>query len=134
MSAPRFMSPQHVDAMNEILEDSTPVQDACSGLARCYTLAYELQAGPDGHPVYWSMVFDPDRGVVMGLDRLESADMVIRGSWVEAVRAARAQRRGEEHDPGFEVVGDPAFFTTVSEAYERAQRVASLEVTFPSRS
>lgn len=131
MSKPQFMSPTHVHAMNELLGEASSVHAACKELERHYSLCYELRDGPEGRPVYWSMIFDPDTGVRMGLDKLERADITFVGDWVQAIRASAAQRRGEQHDPGMEIQGDPSVTETVSAVFAAAKQVASIDVTFP---
>lgn len=131
MSKPLFMSPAHVDAMNELLGEASSVHAACKELERRYSLSYELRDGPEGRPVYWSMIFDPDIGVRMGLDKLERADVTFVGDWAQMIRASAAQRRGEQRDPGVEIHGDPSVMETVGAVFATAQQVATIDVTFP---
>lgn len=131
MSKPEFMSPAHVHAMNELLVDAPSVHAACKELDRRYALCYELGDGPEGRPVYWSMTFDPDTGVRMGLDKPERADLTFVGDWAQMIRASVAQRRGEQHDPGMDVRGDPSVMESVGAVFAAAQQVATIDVTFP---
>lgn len=77
MSRPVFMSVDHVERMNAILRDEPSVRAACRDLDRSYAFCYELNGGPEGRQVYWSMVFDPSQGVRMGLDKPERADLTF---------------------------------------------------------
>lgn len=131
MSKPEFMSRDHVDEMNEILMSAPEVLAASRGLERRYALCYELSDGPAGEGVCWSMVFSPRTGVRMGLDRPQRPDLVIRSDWAETIRSAMAQRRGDSYEPAVELEGDPEVMEKVGPAYAAAQRVASIDVTFP---
>ena len=131
MSRPVFMSADHVDQMNVILQDASSVHAVCRDLDRRYTVCYELHDGPQGQQVHWSMVFDPALGVRMGLDRLEHADLTLVGDWVDAIRAAEAQRRGEQHDAGMEMRGNTKVLETVGAAHVAAQQVAVVDIVFP---
>lgn len=131
MSRPVFMSADHVERMNAILRDEPSVRAVCRDLDRRYALCYELNDGPEGRPVYWSVVFDPRQGVRMGLDKPEHADLTFVGDWGDAIRTAVAQRRGERHDPEMDVHGDHDILETVGAAYAAAQQVATIETTFP---
>ena len=61
-------------------------------------------------------------------------DLTIVGAWPDAIRAARAQRRGEEYDAHLEFRGDPEVLETVGPAFAAAQQVATVEVAFPELS
>lgn len=131
MTAPLFMSRAHVDTMNELLADAAHVRTACGELDRGYVVGYELHEGPEGRTVYWSMVFDPHTGVVMGLEEPDLADVTFVGDWARVVAASAAGRRGEQRDPGVDVRGDPTVLDRVGDAFAAAQRVATVDVTFP---
>lgn len=130
MSKPLFMSQAHVDEMNAILQEAFTVTEACRALDRSYALHYDLSDGPGGQQIHWSMVFDPTTGVRMGLDA-KDADLTFVGDWTDAIRASAAQRLGNSYNPGFLVEGDVGILDTVSAAYDEAQRLAAVEVTFP---
>ena len=125
------MSADHVERMNAILRDERSVRAVCRDLDRRYALCYELNDGPEGRQVYWSVVFDPRQGVRMGLDKPENADLTFVGDWGDVIRAAAAQRRGERNDPEMDVQGDPDILATVGAAYAAAQQVATIDATFP---
>lgn len=118
--------------MNQILSADNEVATLCRALDRRYSLLYNLADGPDGGPVHWSVVFDPESGMRMGLDDLADADLRFVGDWGETIRASAAHRRGIEQDPGITVVGDPGVIDIIGAAYAASRRVATVDVTFPS--
>jgi hypothetical protein len=122
------MSPEHVAAMNAILEDNESVRAQCSLLEKPLTLGYELLDGPDGETVYWSMAFTDT--VRFGLEKVD-ADLLFRGDWTRMIRATHRSRAGEAKDPGVEAVGDLDVMTAVGPAFAAAQAVATLPVQFP---
>jgi len=134
MSKPLFMSPAHVDEMNAILRDAPEAATACQGLDRRYAVCYDLSDGPSGTSVHWSMEFDPEAGVRMGLKDIPDADLTIVGDWSDAIKASRAQRRGEEYEAGLKFQGDPDVLETVGPAFAAAQQVATVDVSFPELS
>lgn len=127
-----FMSQEHVDAMNELLERSADVREACAATPTGpagRVLAYRLTDGPEGSTVRWSITFTDT--VRFALEEHPSPDVTFVGDWSRMIRAARASRAGEPLDPGVEVVGDLEVMAAVGPAFAAAQAVATLPVEFP---
>lgn len=125
----QFMSPQHVAAMNELLDASAEVRAACAALPEPRAMGYELTNGPDGETVHWTVSFNGT--VQFSLDRAERADVGFKGDWAQMIRATRANRDGGAVDPGVTVAGDPAALAEIGPVLERARSVATLPVEFP---
>jgi hypothetical protein len=128
MGKPGFMSPEHIAVMNDLLERSDAVRAACLELDEPFTMGYELEDGPDGNTVHWSMAFAET--VRFSLDKVD-ADLLFRGDWARMVRATRDSREGRPTDPGVEAVGDMAGFQKVAPVFAVAQSVATVPVEFP---
>ena len=126
--AVRFMSPEHVAAMNAILEADENVRAACAELEKPVTLGYRLTDGPDGETVHWRMTFTDT--VRFSLDDTE-ADLLLTGDWATMVRASRAQREGQVIDPGVVPTGDLSAIQATSRVFALAQAVATVPVAFP---
>ena len=124
-----FMSPEHVAAMNDLLDHSAEVRTACSVLRQPRVLAYELSNGPDGRTVHWTVTFD--RTVHFSLEPSEQPDVLMRGDWAQMIRATTAGRRGESADPGVSVSGDVQVLEEVGPVLELGRSVATLDVEFP---
>jgi hypothetical protein len=129
MSEPLFMSQEHVDLMNALLEDAPTVQEACQVLGAPRTMTYELADGPGGADVHWTVRLD--RTVRFSLDRPSDPDVLLAGDWTRMIRATVAARNGEVLDPGVTVTGDPALLAQVDAVLEVARAVAAVPVTFP---
>jgi len=128
MSKPGFMSPEHVAAMNAILEKDAAVRAACAELEKPVTMAYELADGPDGDTVWWSMTFTDT--VRFGLEKTD-ADLLFTGDWKRMVRASKSSRDGDATDPGVVPVGDLAVIQATGRVFALAQAVATVPVEFP---
>ena len=125
-----FMSPAHVDRMNELLAASQEVAGACAGLDRDYVVAYELTDGPGG-TVHWVLRFDRVDGARFSLAPPPYPDLTYVGDWASTIRGARAVRDGTGDEPWLETRGDPSVIEHVAVAYATAQRTATVEVEFP---
>ena len=126
-----FMSPGHIDRMNELLGDSAEVAAACARLDRDYAIAYKLSDGPGG-TVYWTLRFDREAGASFSLEPPVHADLTHVCGWAEAIRRSRAAREGDQAaEPVLETRGDPSVTERVAEAYSVAQSVATIPTVFP---
>lgn len=128
-----FMSQEHVDAMNALLDGSAEVQAAAGEQARDYVLVYELTDGPDeGATVYWELRLGPD-GTRFALTPNPAADLRFSGDWHTAVTAIARSRRGEQvDDAGLITAGDAeAVMAAVGRTFAVARGVATLDATFP---
>jgi hypothetical protein len=121
-----FMSQEHVDAMNDLLQASQQVKDICAGLPEERVLAYLLSDGPGGGTVHWTMVFADT--VRFSLQQHPSPDVTLVGDWSRTIRAAKASRAGEPADPGVALTGDPTVMTVIGPAFATAQAAATLPV------
>jgi len=128
MDKPVFMSPEHVAAMNAILEKDDAVRTACAELEKPLTMGYALSDGPDGETVYWAMTFTDT--VRFSLEKVD-ADLLFTGDWTRMVRASRDSRGGQTTDPGVEAVGDLAVLQSTGRVFALAQAVATVPVEFP---
>lgn len=124
-----FMSPEHVAAMNELLDTSAEVRAACSAIPQARVIAYALEDGPDGRTVDWTVSFDGT--VRFSLDPATNPDVVLRGDWGKLMRTSAANRRGESADPGVTVEGDVSVLADVGPVLDLARSVATLDVDFP---
>jgi len=113
-----FMSPQHVETMNELLAASEEVKEAAAALDRDYVILYELSNGRAGVTEYWSLSFAGGE-VRFGLEAVADPDVKLVGDWYRMVTASRLGREGEHVDPG------------VAVAFEAAGRVATVPVDWP---
>lgn len=130
MSRPVFMSPEHVERMNQLLAQSAEVLSACAALDRDYELAYELSDGPEG-TVYWVLRFDRRKGAAFSLVRPRDADVTFLGNWREVINASQRTRDDGEPPPELDTRGDASALDRVAAAYEAAQRAATIASTFP---
>lgn len=127
-----FMSREHVDRMNELLDESAEVASACARLDRDYSIVYQLRDGPRG-TVHWTLLFDRDAGASFSLEPPVRADVTFVSGWAEMIRYSRATRDGEAVDePQLEVRGDPSVTECVAEAYAAAQEAATIRTEFPA--
>ena len=123
-----FMSQEHVDRMNALIESSAEVRTASAQLSAPRTLAYRLIDGPGGADVHWRVAcrdtvrFSLDDG---------PADVVLVGDWAQMIRSSRAARDGAVVDPGLRVEGDPSVLAEVGPVLEVARTVATIDVRFP---
>ena len=125
-----FMSREHVDAMNELIEKSDEVRQAGLALDRDYTMAYHLTRG-DGTIEGWSMTGGPT-GFAFGLGERPDADVILTGSYELMIEATKASRAGEVIDPQITIEGDLEAMAKVSTVMETARPVATIDVDFPT--
>jgi hypothetical protein len=124
-----FMSAEHVEAMNTILEASAPVREACAALAAPGVLAYRLSDGPGGATVHWAVTCSDT--VRFSLEAASAPDVLLTGDWARMVRGARANREGETVDPGVSVQGSPERMAELAAILATASAFATLPVDFP---
>jgi hypothetical protein len=124
-----FMSEEHVAAMNALLEDAPQVREACAQLDRPRTMSYRLADGPAGRDVHWAVTFTDT--VRFSLDEKAEPDVLLVGSWTQMIRASRANRHGEQIDPGVSIEGDAAVLAEVGPVLEASRAAATLPVQFP---
>jgi hypothetical protein len=124
-----FMSPEHVEAMNRVLDQDEAIRQACAGLDGPRVLAFRLSDGPGGTDVHWTLTFD--RTMRFSLDEHPSPDILMTGDWKRMIQATEAGRRGEALDPGVEIHGDLAVLAQLMEIFELGRRIATFEVSFP---
>jgi len=125
----RFMSSEHVRAMNDRLGSSPEMAQACAALDRSYTVTYRLSDGPDGADVHWTVRLTPSE-VVFSLETAGDADVCFVDSYRRMVDAAESARQGEAvATPA--PTGDPAAVATVAPVFAVAAGVATLDVEFP---
>lgn len=131
MSAPVFMSAEHIAIMRWRLDASVSVALACRDLDRCYALSFVLAHGPDDEDVRWQMIFDPYRGVRVDVGNPPHADVVFAGEWPEVLDALHARRRGEDVTMPLRPDGDLVVLERIAPAYATVQRIGSVETTLP---
>lgn len=124
-----FMSADHVSAMNALLEDAPQVRKACAGLSGDRSMAYRLVDGPDGAEVHWTVTFTDT--VRFFLTEHVTPDVLFVGDWRQMIRASKANRNGEQLDPGVSIVGDSAVLAEIGPVLETARSVATVPITFP---
>jgi hypothetical protein len=127
-----FMSPEHVAAMNELLAVDSDSLAECAKLPRPYWFVHELDDA--GRTIWWSMEFNPDRGVSFSLSpppEGAAADILMRGSYWEVVEATRRGKAGEQVPYPATMEGNPQAMVDITPAFEVAKRVATLEARFP---
>lgn len=127
---PRFMSAEHVAAMNVLLEAAPEVQRLCAWLPRDYLVAYDLADGPGR--VLWSVQIGRSSGVRFGLGPPPGApDVTIKASYREMVAATRAARNGKASSAPMAVDGDAAVLQEVAPVLAAARAAAAVDVEFP---
>ncbi len=128
---PGFMSPEHVEAMNQALATSSAIAEACRELDRTGTVHYRLSDGPNGE-VHWTTKVTP-AGIAFGLGKPARADVVIESDYAAMVRAARAARVGrfESDVETPSVTGDLEFAAAIAPVLAEARSIATFEVEFP---
>lgn len=131
MSAPVFMSSEHIAVMRRRLDASVSVALACRDLDRSYALSFVLSDGPDHDDVRWQVIFDPHRGVRIDVGDPSHADVTFAGEWPEVLDALHARGRGEDVTMPLRPEGDLEVLERVAPAYATAQRIGSVETTLP---
>lgn len=128
-ATPMFMSQQHLDQMNDLLQSADAVKEMCASLGARRVMTYDLTGGPGGHTVHWTVTLDDT--VQFSLDRPSHPDIVLSGDWSRLVRASRGAHAGDPQDPGLTVHGDTAMLTQVVSILDVARGAAAVPVTFP---
>lgn len=126
----KFMSRDHVAAMNEILATSTAARTAGAALDRDYVLGYRLTDGPGGDVVHWTFRLGPG-GLALSLDPADRPDVLITGDYGDAIRASQAAREGRQLQTSFETDGDVTVLERIAPAFAVARSAATLDVEFP---
>jgi predicted dienelactone hydrolase len=129
---PGFMSYTHVFIMNRLLAADQDVKKTTAALDRRYILAYELDEGPKGETVWWTMAFDPSDGMAFSLQAPEKpADLTFKGHYAEVIRAMRQMKDGQQVALPVTTVGNEYVMTTVGPAFAAGQKAATVKATFP---
>jgi hypothetical protein len=127
---PRFMGPEHVARMNELLEGR--LLDECAGFDGDLHLLYEVSGDPDGIRT-WTVTAGPS-GVRFGLDeQVPDPVLVVRAGYEALAAGSAAAREGREtpeHAPEF-VIHDPEGFARVSAVVDAARAIATVDVRYP---
>ena len=129
MTGVPFMSPQHVDVMNRLLEASEDVRAACAQLPEPVAMVQRLSDGPDGQPVAYALTFGPT--VRFSLEDVAKPDIVVVGDWRQMIRAARAKQEGRVEDPGLTVQHGHAALERIGPLFALAGSVATVPVELP---
>lgn len=132
MTAPMFMSAEHVEAMNRLLAVDAGSLAECAKLPRPYWFVHELD--DQGRVVWWTLEFNPDQGARFSLAPPPEgvrADILMRGSYGEVVEATRRGKAGEKLPYPAKMEGNPQDMGIFGPALEAARRAATLETRFP---
>lgn len=131
MTAPLFMSQQHVDIMNRILAADADSKAECAQLARSYWMVYELNDG--GRTVWWSVEFNPNRGVRFSLQApdTDAPDLLYRGDYRAVVKATQRAKQGGDGEEPVTTHGDPGVMAVIGPAFAAAGRAATIASEFP---
>jgi len=127
MSDPLFMSPEHVDLMNERLEANAVVRGACAALPGAASMGYCLHDGPDGDPVHWAVFFSDT--VRFSLSE-QPCDLLFTGDWRAMIASVRAAQRGQVVDTGLVASGDETLLESLGQVLAVAQS-AAVPATLP---
>lgn len=130
MTAPTFMSEEHIALMNRILATDHRSLDACSRLPKNYLIVYELEK--EGDYVYWQMIFDKKAGIRFALgEPVTDSDVVLTATWRSVIEAERRRRAGDDVNP-FTVNGSEEALTIVNDAFSAGAKAAKLDTRLPS--
>lgn len=130
MSKPIFMSPQHVDIMNRLLDADADSKAECARLDRSYWMVYELSAM--GGTVWWSVEFSPGAGVRFSLTPPgAAADILYRGDYRAVVQAMQRAKQGDASEKPVTTHGDPGVLAIIGPAFAAAGRAATVASEFP---
>lgn len=89
---PKFMSYEHIDALNRRLSNEKSVMALCASLERDLILLYENSDGPDGAKVYWRTDLTRSGGVRFSLEKgTEPPDVVIVGCYWDIIDAMQGK-------------------------------------------
>jgi hypothetical protein len=125
---PLFMSAEHVEMMNAVLDRSPDVRAACATLPRPLRMGYCLHDGPDGEPVHWTVSFADT--ISFSLDE-QPCDVLFTGDWRTMMLAsASAAQRQELVDTGLVASGDETLIEPLGAVLAAAQS-AAVPATFP---
>lgn len=131
MTKPIFMSQDHVDRMNKLLDESAEVAAACARLDRDYSMTYELLDGPDG-TAHWTMLFNREVGASFTLEPPANSDVTFVVDWVDTMRLVKAAVNGEQREREIlEVRGDESVADRVDEAFKAAHNAALMPAEIP---
>ena len=126
----RFMSAEHVEAMNEVLLEAPTVRQACARLGRPRVLSYLLTGGPDGEAVHWTICFD--HTIRFLLEEARSPDVRLVGDWKRMIGAVGDSRTGTKTDPGLSMEGDVTVLAEIEAVLEVGRSVATIQVEVPA--
>ena len=132
MTKPIFMSQDHVDRMNKLLDGAATVEAACARLDRNYSMTYEVLDGPNGTE-YWTLRFDRETGASFTLEQPAHTDVTMVVEWTETMRYIKAAVNGEEQGDRniLEVRGDESVVDRVDEAFKAAHDVSLIPAEIP---
>ncbi|WP_162834602.1 hypothetical protein [Amycolatopsis circi] len=130
LDIPGFMSPAHVDRMNQLLADSAEVRAAAAELGGTYTMTYRLDGAPNGTE-YWTTVFGP-AGLRFELTAPPSPDVLVRADWTATMSALHAQQDGRDAQPIHEeTTGDETLVKRLHHVLALGRRVATIQTRLP---
>ncbi|HET8881062.1 MAG TPA: hypothetical protein VFM56_02715 [Solimonas sp.] len=132
MDKPLFMSPQHVETMNRLLDADAGSRAECAKLDRRYWLVYEL--ADRERTVWWSVAFDPQRGVRFSLAPPAPHEPAMRlcGEYRAVVQATQRIKRGEAVDEPVTTHDEAGVLAIITPAFAAAGRAATIATTFPT--
>ena len=125
----KFMSAEHVAAMNELLRDAPEVRDVCSVLDREHVMAYRLTGGPDGRDVLWSVIFGDT--VQFELRDDDAPDVLLVGDWGAMIRTLHDARSGSATSPDLTLTAEPEVFARLNAIFDIARPVAMVDTALP---
>ncbi|MFD2470383.1 hypothetical protein [Amycolatopsis silviterrae] len=130
LDIPGFMSPAHVDRMNQLLAASAEVRAAAAELGGTYTMTYQLDGAPSGTE-YWTTVSGP-AGLRFELTAPPVPDVLVQADWTATMRALHAQQDGVEAPPvGEKTTGDPALAERLEHVLALGRQVATIKSRLP---
>jgi hypothetical protein len=132
---PLFMSPEHVQILNERLENAKEVHETCAALPQDVLIAYRMVEEDTGKVHWWQMTFARKQGVHLALGKpAGEPDVLFESDYWSMVKGASATDAGEQHsEPPPRISGDLALMQIVATAFETARRAARVPVRWPSR-
>ena len=130
MTKPIFMSSQHVEIMNRLLDADADSKAECAKLDRSYWMVYELSDA--GGIVWWSVEFSPSAGVRFSLQPPgAAADILYRGDYRAVVQFTQRAKQGSGGEEPVTIHGDPGVLTIIGPAFAAAGRAATIPSEFP---
>jgi hypothetical protein len=131
VNAPVFMSPEHVDQMNQLLAESAAVRNAAAALGGSYTMTYQLDDAPTGTE-YCTTVLGPSGMHLELTDPPTPPDILIRADWTTTMRALYAQKAGRAAPTvAEETTGDAMLLKRLEEVLAIGRRVATIDTCLP---